>query len=103
MLIVTVDVVFAAELGDGVRQAFRVMDEETAKEPGCLKYVSSVDVKDARIVRIYEMWESMEALVPHFTTPHMAAFQQALSGLATTSMDAKVFEVARELPFPNRA
>ena len=75
----------------------------TLRKLSRLKYVSSVDVNDARIVRIYEMWESMEALVPHFTTPHMAAFQQALSGLATTSMDAKVFEVARELPFPNRA
>ena len=48
MLIVTVDVVFAAELGDAVRQAFRVMDEETAKEPGCLK--GSVSKKYAKVI-----------------------------------------------------
>jgi len=102
MIIVTFEVSFEKDVIGGVREAFRIMDQETAKEAGCLKYVSSQDVNDPRIVRIYEMWESMEALVPHFQTAHMAAFQKALGGLDAVSTDARVYEVARELPFPNQ-
>ncbi|WP_169054262.1 putative quinol monooxygenase [Nitratireductor sp. XY-223] len=103
MLIVTVEVVFAEDIIEGAREAFRIMDEETAKEPGCLKYVSSVDVNDPKIVRIYEMWNSMESLKPHFETPQMADFQRALSQFPTASMEAKVYEIGSELPFPNQA
>lgn len=103
MIIVAVDVVFGegAIQAEGIRDAFRIMEEETRKEAGCLKYVSSVDIHDATIVRIYELWESMEALIPHFTTPHMAAFQEALGGIETKSMEAKVYEISSELPFPH--
>ena len=102
MIIVAVEVVLAEKGAiDGVRDAFRAMDEETKNEPSCLKYVSSVDVNDSAIVRIYELWESMEALEPHFRTHHMATFQKALAGLPTKSMDAKVYEISKELPFPN--
>ena len=54
MIIVTVEVVFeegAIEV-EGVRDAFRIMDEETRKESGCSKYVSSVHINDSTIVRI---------------------------------------------------
>ena len=103
MLIVAVEVVFEEGAIDveGVREAFRVMDEASQQEPGCLKYTSSVDINDATIVRIDEMWESMEALEAHFKLPHMAEFQKALSRLKTKSMDAKVYAVDKELPFPN--
>ena len=101
-IVVAVEVVFGEGAIDveGVRDAFRVMDEESQKEPGCIKYVSSVDINDSTIVRIDELWESMEALEAHFKTPHMAAFQRALSGIETKSMSAKVYEIKRELPFP---
>ena len=101
MIIVTVEVKLKEDSIGEIRNAFRIMDEETAKETGCVKYVSSIDVNDPKIIRIYEIWDSMEALIPHFKTPHMAAFQQALGGIATVSMDAKVYEIDKELPFPN--
>ena len=81
--------------------SFRIMDEETRKEPGCLKYVSSVDINDSTIIRIDELWESMDALEPHFRTPHIAAFQKTLGGIRTQSMHAKVYEISKEIPFPN--
>jgi quinol monooxygenase YgiN len=103
MLIVTVEVVFEGGFmeAEGVRDAFQAMEHATRSEPGCLRYVSSIDVHDSRVLRIYEEWESMEALVPHFKTSHMAEFQTALGGLQSVSMDAKVFEIRKELPFPN--
>ena len=103
MIIVEVDVFFEEDptAVEGVRDAFRLMEEETRKEIGCIKYVSSVDIHDPSIVRIYEVWESMEALEPHFHTTHIADFQNALSAVQTRSMEAKAYEISRELPFPN--
>ena len=104
MIIVDVEVVFedaGAIDSQGVREAFRVMDEASQKEEGCVKYVSSVDVNDPRVVRIYEVWESMEKLVPHFKTPHMTAFQAALGGVKTKSYVAKAYDVNGEVEFPN--
>lgn len=52
----------------------------TQKEKGCLTYCFYVDITDQRKFRIYEEWESEEALAAHMKTPHMAEFQTALSG-----------------------
>lgn len=103
MIIVAVEVIFEEGVleVEGIREAFRIMDEASQKEPGCLKYTSSVDINDSTIVRIDEMWESMDALKAHFKVPHMAAFQTALSKVQTKSYTAKVYEVSKELPFPN--
>lgn len=101
MLIVTVEVEFEdAGIHEKLAE-IQAMDAATAAEPGCLAYRSSFDVTNPNLLRIYEMWDSMEALTPHFQTPHMARFQAALSGLNTKGMTAKVYEVAQELPFPN--
>ena len=52
MIIVAVEVLLEeGESVDDVRGAFRIMDEETLKESGCLKYVSSIDINDPTIVR----------------------------------------------------
>lgn len=52
-------------------------------------------------MRIYELWESMEALEAHFKAPHMEVFQKALGGIQPKSMDAKVYEINKELALPN--
>lgn len=101
MIIVTFEVEFEDDQIQEKRAAISAMDAATAKEDGCITYKSSFDANNPRILRIYEMWESMEALVPHFKTPHMAEFRTALSGLESKSREAKVYEVAQELPFPS--
>lgn len=101
MIIVTFEVEFKDDQIQTKLDAIRAMDEATAKEDGCITYKSSFDANNPRVLRIYEMWESMDALIPHFKTPHMATFQTALAGLEPKNMEAKVYEVARELPFPN--
>ena len=101
MIIVTFEVEFEDDQIQDKRSAIAAMDAATAKEDGCITYKSSFDANNPRILRIYEMWDSMDALVPHFKTPHIAEFQAALAGLASKRMEAKVYEVAREMPFPN--
>ena len=100
MLIVTGEVVVDEDAVDRVRDALRTMEEETRKEPGCLTYAFSVDVNDPTLVRIFERWESMEALGAHFNTPHMAAFNQAAGKLQPRSVRVKAYEVEKEVALP---
>ena len=78
MLIVSGEVVVEEGAIDQVRDALRTMEGETRKEPGCLTYAFSVDVNDPTMVRIFETWESLDALREHFTMPHMASFNAAI-------------------------
>ena len=100
MLIVAAEAVVEEGAVDGVQDALRTMEDETRKEPGCLTYAFSIDVNAATTLRIFERWESIEALQAHFKTPHMAAFGQAIGKIKPKSLDIKVYEVAREVPLP---
>ena len=101
MLIVAAEVGVEEGAVETVRDALLAMETETRKEPGCLTYAFSVDINDPRTLRIIERWESMEALEAHFKTPHMAAFRSAIAKIKPTSMNLKVYEVAREVALPS--
>ncbi len=101
MIIVTVEVAFKDDHIHGKTDAIAAMDTATAAEDGCQTYVTSFGATEPNTMRIYEMWDTMEALQAHFKTPHMATFQQALGGLDAGRMDTKVYDVAGELPFPH--
>ena len=100
MLIVAVEAVVSDGALDEVRDALRTMEDETRKEPGCLTYAFSRDISNPNVLRIFERWESAEALATHFKTPHMAAFNQALSKLQAKSLDIKAYEIEKEVPLP---
>ncbi len=74
-----------AKLGDGAldagREAMATMVEASRAEEGCVNYTYATDVLDPSKLIIVEKWVDDAALAFHFQTPHMAAFQQALSGL----------------------
>jgi quinol monooxygenase YgiN len=100
MLIVAGEVVVEPGAIDGVRDALQTMEDETRKEPGCVTYAFSLDVNDPNMVRIFERWESLEALAAHFKAPHMAAFGAAMGKIKPRSMDVKLYEIAGELELP---
>ena len=68
--------------------------EETAKEAGCISYTFSSDLSDPGCFRIFEEWESQEALDAHFTTPHMAVFQGKIGDLGVKSMKVQKYQVS---------
>jgi quinol monooxygenase YgiN len=100
MLIVAGEVVVESGGIDAVRNALRTMETETRKEPGCLTYAFSVDINDPTMVRIFEVWESMEALRQHFEMPHMAAFGGAAAKIRPKSLAVKAYEIDKEVPLP---
>lgn len=101
MLIVAAEVTIEEGSVEPVRDALRTMEEESLKEPGCQTYAFSLDISDPGTVRIIERWDSMEDLQAHFTTPHMAAFREAIAQIKPKAMDVKVYEIAREVALPS--
>jgi quinol monooxygenase YgiN len=78
--------------------AAREMMSETRKEKGCISYTFSADLEEPGRFRIFEEWESEEALMAHFQAPHMARLQQALGGLGVREMKVQRYEVAKVGP-----
>jgi quinol monooxygenase YgiN len=72
--------------------AARKMAEETRKESGCLEYAFSQDLMDPDLVRVIERWEGEAALTAHFATPHMAAFNAALSNAKLVGASVKAYK-----------
>jgi quinol monooxygenase YgiN len=101
MLIVAGEVVVEEGAIDSVRDALRTMEEETRKEDGCQTYVFSVDINTPTTMRIFERWESQEALSAHMKTPHMATFGAAVAKIKPKSMSIKIYEVEKELQLPS--
>lgn len=83
-----------ARLGEGAlasgREALSAMVTASNAEEGCISYAYAQDILDPSVLHITEKWVDEAALVAHFQTPHMAAFQQALA-----SLDVKVTEVLK--------
>jgi len=100
MLIVAGEIAAAEGAVDKVRDALHVMETATRLEAGCITYAFSVDVNDPEMVRIFERWESMEALQAHMKAPHMAEFGLAVAKIAPRSVEVKLYEVGRELELP---
>ena len=69
------------------------MMRETRKEAGNIDYAFSLDMGDDATIRVFEQWESQEALDLHFASPHMKRFQQTLGELGITGMDMQRFEI----------
>ena len=78
--------------------AAREMMRETQKEKGCISYTFSADLDEAGRFRIFEEWESAEALALHFQAPHMAKLQQAMGGLGVREMKVQRYDVSKVGP-----
>lgn len=89
-------VIGTAKLGAGAldqgREALDAMITASRQEEGCIDYAYAVDVLDSSLLRITEKWVDEAALITHFQTPHMAAFQQALADLDIAILDVKKFQ-----------
>lgn len=65
----------------------RTVSTESLKEPGCRAYGLWADPDVRGRFRIFEEWDSQEALTEHFGTPHFAAFASGLGELELAGME----------------
>jgi len=94
MLVIAGTVSIDPEKREAAVAAALEMMRETLKEAGCISYTFSGDLSDPGGFRIFEEWESQEALDAHFKAPHMAKFQAEMGGFGVRGMDVKRYEVA---------
>ena len=78
--------------------AMRDLMTETRKEKGCVTYVMSGDFEDAGCIRLFEEWESQEALNAHVKAPHMAKFQAQIPNLGFRGMKVERYEATSKGP-----
>jgi quinol monooxygenase YgiN len=67
-------------------------------EDGCDTYLMMPDPLDAGRVRIFERWQSEEALASHFAMPHMAEFGAALGSLGITGSEVLKYQISSSGP-----
>jgi quinol monooxygenase YgiN len=79
-------------------RAALAMAEATRQEPGCRAYRFSADLADPALFYVHEEWDSAEALVHHFATPHMAAFNSQIPAFLAAPPEITRFEVSAAGP-----
>ena len=94
MLIVAGEIQVEPEGRDEFLEAVRFMVEATLEEPGCVRYAFTPDPIDDGLVRLYELWESQEALEGHFASAHMAEWQEVQPTLRATGSDIKKYLIS---------
>lgn len=70
------------------------MATATRAEPGCKSYGFYADLGDPNTFLIFEQWENEAALMAHFQTPHMAAFNAAIPRFLAAPPSIDRYEIA---------
>ncbi len=81
-------------------QVLRMCREHVARsrqEPGCITHQAHVDIDNPNLIVFYEQWEDMAALQTHFSVSESGAFVTAVTAMAASAPQLKMFE-ATELP-----
>lgn len=92
MIIVQGHIQFDPAAVPALRAAAADIVAATRAEPGCLAYSFAEDVLAPGVVYVVEQWESWAALDAHFKTPHMAAFNAAVSQIKPLGGKVMAFE-----------
>jgi quinol monooxygenase YgiN len=87
MIIVSGIMAVEPSSNDRMVELARTVAAESLKEPGCRTYGLWAHPDMPGRFRIFEEWESQEALTEHFATPHFAAFGAALGEVNLVEMD----------------
>lgn len=98
MLVVSGTIPIKAEARDEAVRLALDMAKATQAEDGCLFYQFYADLADPNLIRVFEEWESEEALARHMQTDHMATFIKAIPGLVAGPIEAKKYTVSAADP-----
>ena len=80
------------------RPAMEKVIATSLTEPGCRAYSYAEDVREAGLFRVYEEWDSREALDAHFATAHMREWQEARTALGFHDRAVSAYDVTSETP-----
>lgn len=75
------------------------LSAETRKEPGNISYEYWQDPTNPGRWRVFEEWESEDAITAHMAAPHMAAFMAGAAELGISGIDISRYEVTEKSKF----
>jgi quinol monooxygenase YgiN len=96
MIIIAGEAEIDAAKIDAALPHLTTMMQETRKEAGCISYSLLFDPSQPGVISICERWTDETSLKSHFTSPHMAAFNQALGGFGVKRLDVKMYDATNE-------
>lgn len=93
MLVVSGHLKIDPENLEVAKKAMQDVMEETHKEDGNISYVFTHALDEPGHFRIFEEWESQDALDSHMKAPHMAVFGKAMGGFGVSEILIKRYQV----------
>jgi quinol monooxygenase YgiN len=93
MIIVHGTIPIRSEYREQALALARAMAAATQAEPGCISYDFYVGLSNGDTLMLFQEWESMEALMRHFQTPHMEEFLKALPGVVAGEITTRRYVV----------
>ncbi len=94
MLIIAGTFTLDADHRQAMLEAVAPMVVATLTEPGCRAYAFTPDPIDPGLVRLYELWDSEEALAGHFASAHMAEWQARAAKLEILERDIAKYTIS---------
>lgn len=95
MIIITGTMEVAADQVELAKTNFALAQEATKSEDGCITYRFFQSVDEPTLFRVYEEWESKEALRAHGAHPNMAAHRERMAPCGVTNRALKMIEPER--------
>ena len=95
MLIISGEVQVKPEARDRAIEVALKMAKASETEEGCISYRFYASLEDPNTFRIFEVWETEEALNSHFETPHMQEFRHHLPDIVAGPLDIKRYDVSK--------
>lgn len=81
MIVIAGHVPIQADQTESASAALSELVAATRKESGCVDYTMSFDLVDPILVRIFEVWESDEALAAHAVSQHVDRWRDVAPSL----------------------
>jgi len=95
MIIVSGTMEVPAEHVEKAKENFRLAEEATAQERGCITYRFFQSVGEPTLFRVYEEWEDKDCLKEHGAHANMAAHRERMAPLGVTNRKIKLIEPER--------
>lgn len=86
-----------AELATNALEALVVA---TRAEEGCREYTMGLDLADPSLVRIFEVWESDEALASHARSAHVDAWRAIAPRVVAGPLELMRYVIESAGPYP---
>lgn len=93
MIIVHGTIPLKSEHRDQALALARTMVEMTRSESGCISYDFYIALSNPDTLMLFQEWQSMDALMAHFQTPHMDDFLKQLPDLVDGEITTKRYAV----------